>query len=91
MPRKPRIVHPRRAADLRRHEENLKAASHWAGVISKRTAELTQKALLPLQKAKEAKAQLDAKRARKPRNIVLSKRSLKTLRSPWSRKCWSGN
>lgn len=46
-------------------KENLKAASHWAGVISKRTAELTQKGVAAAaEKAKEAKAQLDAKRAR---------------------------
>ncbi|HHA2982114.1 TPA: hypothetical protein ACOD9X_000103 [Stenotrophomonas maltophilia] len=46
-------------------KENLKAASHWAGVISRRTAELTQKGVAAAaEKAKEAKAQLDAKRAR---------------------------
>ncbi|WP_251476065.1 hypothetical protein [Stenotrophomonas lactitubi] len=46
-------------------KENLKAASHWAGVISKRTAELTQKGVAAAaEKAKQAKAQLDAKRTR---------------------------
>lgn len=44
-------------------KENLKAAGHWAGVISKRTAELTQKGVVAAaEKAKQAKAQLDAKR-----------------------------
>ncbi|HEL3176025.1 TPA: hypothetical protein UME34_002667 [Stenotrophomonas maltophilia] len=46
-------------------KENLKAASHWAGVISKRTAELTQKGVAAAaEKAKEVKATVDAKRAR---------------------------
>ncbi|WP_414610234.1 hypothetical protein [Stenotrophomonas geniculata] len=46
-------------------KENLKAASYWAGVISKRTAELTQKGVVAAaEKAKQAKAQLDAKRTR---------------------------
>ncbi len=46
-------------------KENLKAASHWAGVISRRTAELTQKGVAAAaEKAKQAKAQLDAKRTR---------------------------
>ncbi|BBQ11059.1 hypothetical protein [Stenotrophomonas maltophilia] len=46
-------------------KENLKAAGHWAGVISKRTAELTQKGVVAAaEKAKQAKAQLDAKRTR---------------------------
>lgn len=46
-------------------KENLKAAGHWAGVISKRTAELTQKGFVAAaEKAKQAKAQLDAKRTR---------------------------
>ncbi|HIE1458183.1 TPA: hypothetical protein ACXJST_000085 [Stenotrophomonas maltophilia] len=45
-------------------KENLKAASHWAGVISKRTAELTQKGVAAAaEKAKEVKATVDAKRA----------------------------
>lgn len=46
-------------------KENLKAAGHWAGVISKRTAELTQKGVAAAaEKAKEVKATVDAKRAR---------------------------
>lgn len=46
-------------------KENLKAASHWAGVISRRTAELTQKGVAAAaEKAKEVKATVDAKRAR---------------------------
>jgi len=46
-------------------KETLKAAGHWAGVIGKRAAELTQKgALVAAEKAKEVKAQLDAKRAK---------------------------
>ncbi|WP_336340954.1 hypothetical protein [Stenotrophomonas muris] len=46
-------------------KENLKAASHWAGVISRRTAELTQKGIAAAaEKAKEVKATVDAKRAR---------------------------
>lgn len=46
-------------------KETLKAAGHWAGVIGKRAAELTQKgAAAAAEKAREAKAQLDAKRAR---------------------------
>ncbi|CAN7162950.1 hypothetical protein LJR168_002586 [Pseudoxanthomonas sp. LjRoot168] len=46
-------------------KETLKAAGHWAGVIGKRAAELTQKGVaVAAEKAKEAKAQLDAKRAK---------------------------
>ena len=46
-------------------KEALKAAGHWAGVIGKRAAELTQKGVAAAaEKAKEAKAQLDAKRAK---------------------------
>lgn len=46
-------------------KENLKAASHWAGVISKRTAEFTRKGVAAAaEKAKEVKATVDAKRAR---------------------------
>ncbi|MDH1192654.1 hypothetical protein [Stenotrophomonas sp. GD03958] len=46
-------------------KENLKAASHWAGVFGKRTAELTQKGVAAAaEKAKEVKATVDAKRAR---------------------------
>ncbi len=46
-------------------KENLKAASHWAGVISRRTAELTQKGVAAAaEKAKEVKANVDAQRAR---------------------------
>lgn len=46
-------------------KENLKAASHWAGVISRRTAELTQKGVAAAaEKAMEVKATVDAKRAR---------------------------
>lgn len=46
-------------------KENLKAASYLAGVISKRTAELTQKGVVAAaEKAKQAKAQLDARRTR---------------------------
>lgn len=46
-------------------KENLKAVSHWAGVISKRTAELTQKGVAAAtEKAKEVKATAEAKRAR---------------------------
>lgn len=44
-------------------KEALKTAGHWAGVIGKRAAELTQKGVVAAaEKAKEAKAQLDAKR-----------------------------
>lgn len=46
-------------------KEALKTAGHWAGVIGKRAAELTQKGVAAAaEKAKEAKAQLDAKRAK---------------------------
>ncbi len=46
-------------------KENLKAAGHWAGVISRRAAELTQKGVAAAaEKAKEVKATVDAKRAR---------------------------
>ncbi|WP_049422507.1 hypothetical protein [Stenotrophomonas maltophilia] len=46
-------------------KENLKAASHWVGVISKRTAELAQNGVAAAaEKAKEVKATVDAKRAR---------------------------
>ncbi len=46
-------------------KEALKTAGHWAGVIGKRAAELTQKGVAATaEKAKEAKAQLDAKRAK---------------------------
>lgn len=46
-------------------KENLKAASHWAGVISRRAAELTQKGVAAAaEKAKEVKANVDAHRAR---------------------------
>ncbi|KOO75991.1 hypothetical protein I5V32_03125 [Stenotrophomonas maltophilia] len=44
-------------------KEALKTAGHWAGVIGKRAAELTHKGVAAAaEKAKEAKAQLDAKR-----------------------------
>lgn len=43
-------------------KETLKAAGHWAGVIGKRAAELTQKgALAAAEKAREVKATVDAK------------------------------
>ncbi|WP_313222213.1 hypothetical protein [Pseudoxanthomonas mexicana] len=46
-------------------KEALKTAGHWAGVIGKRVAELTQKSVAAAaERAKEAKAQLDAKRAK---------------------------
>ncbi|AYZ70662.1 hypothetical protein [Stenotrophomonas maltophilia] len=46
-------------------KEALKTAGHWAGVIGRRAAELTQKGVAAAaEKAKEAKAQLDAKRAK---------------------------
>jgi len=45
-------------------KETLKAAGHWAGVIGKRAAELTQKGVaVAAEKAREAKATVDAKRA----------------------------
>ena len=46
-------------------KEALKTAGHWAGVIGKRAAELTHKGVAAAaEKAKEAKAQLDAKRSK---------------------------
>lgn len=46
-------------------KETLKAAGHWAGVIGKRAAELTQKGVVAAaEKAKEAKATVDARRAK---------------------------
>lgn len=52
-------------------KEALKTAGHWAGVIGKRAAELTRKGVAAAaEKAKEAKAQLDAKRAKAPEERV---------------------
>ncbi len=46
-------------------KETLKAAGHWAGVIGKRAAELTQKGVAAAaEKAKEAKATVDARLAK---------------------------
>lgn len=46
-------------------KETLKAAGHWAGVIGKRAAELTQKgALVAAEKAKEVKAAVEARTAK---------------------------
>lgn len=46
-------------------KEALRTAGHWAGVIGKRAAELTHKGVAAAaEKAKEAKAQLDAKRSK---------------------------
>ena len=46
-------------------KEALKTAGHWAGVIGKRAAELTHKGVAAAaEKAKEAKAQLNAKRSK---------------------------
>lgn len=46
-------------------KEALKAAGHWAGVIGKRAAELTQKGVAAAtEKAKEAKATMDARLAK---------------------------
>lgn len=46
-------------------KEALKAAGHWAGVIGKRAAELTQKgALVAAEKAKEVKAAVEARTAK---------------------------
>lgn len=46
-------------------KEALKTAGHWAGMIGKRAAELTHKGVAAAaEKAKEAKAQLDAKRSK---------------------------
>lgn len=46
-------------------KETLKAAGHWAGMIGKRAAELTQKgALAAAEKAREVKATVDTKLAK---------------------------